>query len=190
MNCQEFWNTIPEPGRPHPHLENCAECRVRMTRHQELQAGFRALASADRHIQAPSRVESRLLSKYRAQMGVAPAGRRRWIPALTWAAAFAAMLALGLFLIRDRRPEVVRSPVPAAVERASLETPDFDGFIPLPNADALPAGEEVDFVHVEVPRSAMLAVGLQVSPDRAAEMVEADVMLGADGVARAVRFLD
>ena len=48
----------------------------------------------------------------------------------------------------------------------------------------------MDIVHVEVPRSAMLAVGLDVSADRADEMVEADVMLGADGVARAVRFLD
>jgi hypothetical protein len=29
-----------------------------------------------------------------------------------------------------------------------------------------------------------------VSADRAGEMVQADVMLGSDGVARAVRFLD
>jgi hypothetical protein len=67
---------------------------------------------------------------------------------------------------------------------------DFEGFIPLPNSEAVQANEDMDVVHVEVPRSAMLAVGLEVSEDRAGEMVQADVMLGSDGVARAVRFLD
>jgi hypothetical protein len=36
----------------------------------------------------------------------------------------------------------------------------------------------------------MIALGLEVSPERASEMVEADVMLGPDGLARAVRFVD
>jgi hypothetical protein len=36
----------------------------------------------------------------------------------------------------------------------------------------------------------MVALGFEVPEDRAEESVEADVMLGADGVARAVRFLE
>jgi len=36
----------------------------------------------------------------------------------------------------------------------------------------------------------MIALGLDVSADRASELVEADVMLGSNGVARAVRFLE
>ena len=36
----------------------------------------------------------------------------------------------------------------------------------------------------------MIALGFEVSAERAAEPVQADVMLGADGTARAVRFLD
>jgi hypothetical protein len=117
--------------------------------------------------------------------------RGRWIPALTWAAAFAAMLALGVFLMQQREPEAVRTPVSRGVERASADLPaDMEGFIPLPNTEAVQANEEMGVVHVEVPRSAMLAVGLDVSADRAGEMVQADVMLGSDGVARAVRFLD
>jgi hypothetical protein len=36
----------------------------------------------------------------------------------------------------------------------------------------------------------MIALGLDVSADRAEELVEADVMLGSNGMARAVRFLD
>jgi hypothetical protein len=36
----------------------------------------------------------------------------------------------------------------------------------------------------------MLSVGLAVSADRVSELVEADVVLGADGLARAIRFVD
>jgi len=36
----------------------------------------------------------------------------------------------------------------------------------------------------------MIALGLEVSPERASELVPADIMLGPDGLARAVRFLD
>jgi len=68
---------------------------------------------------------------------------------------------------------------------------DYDGFIPLPNSAGAAADEEdVNLVRVEVPRSAMIALGLDVSADRAEELVEADVLLGSNGVARAVRFLD
>jgi hypothetical protein len=48
----------------------------------------------------------------------------------------------------------------------------------------------VNLVRVAVPRSAMIALGFDVSTDRAEELVQADVMLGSNGVARAVRFLD
>ena len=39
----------------------------------------------------------------------------------------------------------------------------------------------MNLVRVEVPRSAMIALGLDVSADRAEELVEADVMLGSNG---------
>ena len=36
----------------------------------------------------------------------------------------------------------------------------------------------------------MMQVGIEVSPERADETVRADVMVGSDGLARAVRFVD
>jgi hypothetical protein len=194
MNCQEFWNTMPEfeGGGEHPHLAGCPACENRLKRRRELAAGLRAVAAGYHKLEAPARVEARLLAAFRTQSGIAPVrARRPWIPALTWAAAFAAMLAIGMFLMHEREPEAARSTVSRSLERAALEMPsDFEGFIPLPNSEAVQANEDMDVVHVEVPRSAMLAVGLEVSEDRAGEMVQADVMLGSDGVARAVRFLD
>jgi len=178
----------------HPHLDECAPCRARLESRRNLAAGLRAVAAGYCHLAAPARVEARLLSAFRSQTGIAPIRReRRWIPAATWVAAFAAMFALAAFLVRDRQPEASRAAPPRIVERASLELPsNFEGFIPLPNTqdEASVPDEAMDVVHVEVPRSAMLAVGLEVSPERTGEMVQADVMLGADGVARAVRFID
>jgi hypothetical protein len=134
-----------------------------------------------------------LLSAFRRQTGNEyRAPSRRWIPAVTWAAAFAAMFALAALLVRERQPEVARPVAPHSVELAILQPQaDSDGFIPLPNAAGVAADEDdVNLVRVELPRSAMIALGLDVGADRAEEMVEADVMLGSNGMARAVRFLD
>jgi hypothetical protein len=198
MNCQEFWNTMPEAGTSHAHAQECAACAARMRRASELSAGLKALAAGMAGTGAPSRVEARLLTAFRAQAGN-PEGirtRRRWIPAATWAAAIAAMIAIGVFLVRDRAPEVER-PVPRTVELALLETPSTgfesaveEGFLLLPGAEHLGAGDGMNILHVELRRSAMMQVGIEVSPERADETVRADVMVGADGLARAVRFTD
>jgi anti-sigma factor RsiW len=195
MNCQEFWNTIPELGdvAGSRHLAECPNCAARMSRHRELEAGFRAVAAGFRRVEAPPCVEARLLSAFRRQTGNEyRAPSRRWIPAVTWAAAFAAMFALAALLVRERQPEVARPVAPHSVELAILQPQaDSDGFIPLPNAAGVAADEDdVNLVRVELPRSAMIALGLDVGADRAEEMVEADVMLGSNGMARAVRFLD
>ena len=194
MNCQEFWNTMPELGEcQEGHLSECPACAARMMRHRELEAGFRSLAAGSRQVGAPPRVEARLRTAFRQQAGTEHrAPSRPWVPAVTWVAAFAAMFALAAFLVRQRQPEAVRLPAPRAIELAAVQQQaDYDGFIPLPNSAGVAADEDdVNLVRVEVPRSAMIALGFDVSADRAAELVEADVMLGSNGVARAVRFLE
>jgi hypothetical protein len=199
MNCQEFWNTIPELGdiEGRRHLLECPACAARMNRHRELEAGFRAVAAGFRRVEAPPRVEVRLRSAFRRQTGSENSVKsRRWIPVATWAAAFAAMFALAAFLVRDRQPQAAHPPVQRTIELAMLQPQgDYEGFIPLPNSAWLFAGDaadedDVNLVRVEVPRSAMIALGFDVSADRAQELVQADVMLGSNGIARAVRFLD
>ena len=44
-------------------------------------------------------------------------------------------------------------------------------------------------VRVELSRTAMLSMGLPVNMDRYGERVKADVLLGPDGLARAIRFV-
>ena len=50
-------------------------------------------------------------------------------------------------------------------------------------------GSEAQLVRMELPRSAMASFGLPVNMDRADQRVKADVLLGADGLARAIRFV-
>jgi hypothetical protein len=200
MNCQEFWNTMPEPAAiPHPHVAECPDCTARMRRQRELAGGLRAIAGNLEKLQAPPRVEARLLAAFREHSGVArraPAGRR-WIPAVTWAAAIAAMIAIGVLVVRDRQPEAQRPPSARAIELAVLDsTPGAtesaaeQGFLRLPGAAEIEPSEDVNVVRVELPRSAMMQVGIDVSPERAAETVRAEVMVGSDGLARAVRFFE
>lgn len=208
MNCQEFWNTMPElargpEGAPEDaehlaHLEECAACAAWLGRQRALEAGLRAVAGIWSHLETPARVEARLRAAFRAQSGLAvrrPASRW-WVPVVTWASAAAVVAALAVFLMRDRQPEPSVSSR-GGVEFAAVEWPadieaagaDSD-FIPLPHAARVGPSEDVDLVRVEVPRSAMIAMGFAVSPERASKPVQAEVMLGADGLARAVRFLD
>ena len=63
-------------------------------------------------------------------------------------------------------------------------------FVVLPTAAPVGPSDGWNLVRVQLPRSAMITAGLRVSADRAAELVQADVMLGADGQARAIRFLE
>jgi hypothetical protein len=196
MNCREFWNTMPQSGGAHPHLIECAECSARMEEERELAAGLRAVAASMSRTGAPARVEGRLISAFRAHNRLprtAPV-RPIVIPSLAWAAALAAMIAVALLIVRERAPEARHvSPAVAVAQVAetlavSSEAISNDGFVPLPGAEELPAADDLDMVSIEVPRSAMMQVGIEVSPERAAETVLADVMVGSDGMARAVRF--
>ena len=62
-------------------------------------------------------------------------------------------------------------------------------FMPLGYAGPINLQDGGQLVRVELSRSAMLNMGLPVNMDRYGERVKADVLLGADGLARAIRFV-
>jgi hypothetical protein len=61
-------------------------------------------------------------------------------------------------------------------------------FLPL-TYGGLSQVDDGQIVRIEVPRSALQSFGLPVNIERAGERVKADVLLGHDGVARAIRFV-
>jgi hypothetical protein len=62
-------------------------------------------------------------------------------------------------------------------------------FIPLTQAGPYTQAEEGHLVRVELPRSALASFGLPVNAEAPAGRVKADVLMGQDGIARAIRFV-
>ena len=62
-------------------------------------------------------------------------------------------------------------------------------FIPLVHGDNLNSMESGQMVRVELPRSALVSFGLPMNMERADERIKADIVLGNDGLARAIRFV-
>jgi len=199
MNCQEFWET---GGETLDHLQECPACAARHERQERLAQRLHVLGAEKRHVGAPARVERRLVAAYRGQ--AAFSGVRRnfsWFPMVAWGTALAATAVAGLLLVHPRQPHPAHRMVRNPVALAMVETPetldaianlaDADGeFIRLPNAETLAPNEQIDVIRVAVPRSAMIPLGYTVSEEHASETVEADVVLGSDGQARAVRFVE
>jgi hypothetical protein len=62
-------------------------------------------------------------------------------------------------------------------------------FLPITYGSNLSQLDDGQIVRVELPRSALHSFGIPVNAERANERVKADVLLGHDGVARAIRFV-
>jgi len=206
MNCHEFWKTLPGEAQDLEaahmrHFGECPACGAQMDQRRRLAQAMRALGDETQRVGAPPRVEAHLLAAFRRKNGLPAAPRGRPLAGVAlWASAAAALAVLALLLLGGRGPQDPQRH-PTTMELAVLQDPmvpeestssddSRTGFIPLPNAATLAPSEEVNLVRVELPRAAMMTVGLAVSEERALERVEADVMLGADGLPRAVRFLD
>ncbi|MGB7762009.1 MAG: hypothetical protein WBL61_19415 [Bryobacteraceae bacterium] len=189
MNCEQYWNDVagPEPGEGFDtHLAACPSCAARWAAERPVTAGLRLLAAEMKHVSAPPRVEARLVRAYRERYRrrvPAPREVHRW-----WAAAAALLLVAGALSMGVRQPPSLVA-ANSAVAPAGIEEEE-GAFLPLPNAAGFPQDEDVDLVRVELPRSATTALGMPASDDSDAESVEAEVLVGPDGMARAVRFFN
>lgn len=173
---------------------------------EKLNRGFRALANQGAR-QAPPSVELALLRTFR---------KRKARRTLTWCvASLAAVLLVVIFVPRPKplappQPRLARIAVPEIVvarkrpddrpgglshfvrhRRAPQQTPGeiATRFYPLQDTATMPPFEYGTLVRVQLPRSALRVVGLPVNEDRVSESISADVLLGQDGLARAVRFV-
>lgn len=163
---------------------------------------LRALAETDASAEARPEVEVRMQNKFRSRNQ-----RRAWRQAAVWVLAAAAIIVI--FALTNRKPpaavpaqEVERQAVavqpeaaPAAprktAQRAQRPAPRpqevVTDFFPL--LDPAPPFERGQLLRVELPASAMQMVGLPVREDRLADSVQADVLVGEEGLPRAIRFV-
>jgi hypothetical protein len=153
---------------------------------------LKALAESDREREAPEAVELRLRSAFRRRYS-----HPKW-PYFAIAAA-----AIFAFLIYPRpRPQTMQIEIvtpPVAVVPMAKEAPVkvvhrrppprevVTEFFPL--MEDPPPFERGELLRVSLPASAMRGVGLPVNEDRLTDRVQADVLVGQEGLARAIRFV-
>lgn len=191
MNCHEFWNEMPEladSGGLPAHAQECPSCVILLQRQRALAAGLSYMAQNAKSAEAPGRVEQRLVRAFRIQAGRQPKPAGRY-----WAAGTAAAVVLVAVSWIVSRPVKSTGPDVPLQAMAELADPESNlAFMPLPygSADSSAAvqDEDADLVHVEVPRTALVALGLPVALNGSAR-VEAEVALGADGMLEGIRIV-
>ncbi len=167
---------------------------------EQVRQALRGLAEADGGLEAPLRVEAALLGAFRAQK------RRGAGPRVAAWLSIAAAAAALVVAYSVRTPEIValnyRLPVPTApeiapmpvarttqttVRRAAVPREVMTEFFSV--AEGAPPFESGALLRVRVPASTMSRVGLPVREDRWQETVSADVLVGQEGIVRAIRFV-
>lgn len=83
------------------------------------------------------------------------------------------------------RPKVTPRENVAALSATEITT----DFMPLAYVNSASLQDGGSVVRVELPRSTIVSLGFAVNMDRYSERVKADVLMGADGLARAIRFV-
>ncbi|HEY6119324.1 MAG TPA: hypothetical protein VIV66_05155 [Pyrinomonadaceae bacterium] len=85
-----------------------------------------------------------------------------------------------------RNTTTANETTPAATDYATEIATEF---LPLGYGNALNLQDGGQIVRVEMPRSTLASFGLPVNTNRVSELVKADLLIGADGSARAIRFV-
>jgi hypothetical protein len=173
------------------HPDTCSRCAERLASEREVAAALRILATSSQSLEAPARVERVLLAAYRRGARAQSAARSGALWPAWGIAAALAVLAVAAAL----QP---RAPAPVAIHDAAasqaVESADAGEvatqYFALEQGTDLTALEGAPVVRMKLPRTVLMAFGLPMNPERAEEPVQADVVLGPDGFARAVRFVN
>jgi hypothetical protein len=183
----------------HRHRCRCARCAAVFDEERAISAALRRFVLDDSAPLDNSRTEQVLLEAFDR----AWAGRRRrswphpslsgsW-PAYAAAAALLILLAtigppygaLREILFSWSAQRVAGLEVDDAASSAEMAVSDF---VPWPGAAELPPLESGHLVRMDLPTSVLPSLGF-IPPDSLVEIVQADVLVGQDGFARAVRLI-
>lgn len=185
------------PGRDlGAHLAACARCMERWEAERQLTDQFRIMRPRAAALMAPDTAREVLMRDFAELHRRRPV--RPWVFALGAAAAvFAAVLA-GHMAGTRMRP----APAPAThghefrngqavVYEASADASALssDDFIAVPYTPPLAQGELVRVVHADLYPEALASMGIDIDPEWAGD-IPADVVVGEDGIPRAVRIAE
>jgi hypothetical protein len=181
MNCPQFDEALLDAARGEPatpalraHLAICERCSSSLRQQENLTRGLRALGGGLDIEPAPG-LEARLMAAFHEEVGVET--RTPWRAML--GAAAAVLLVVASLVVASRDFE--RSRAQSRMVAAEAE------FVPWPGVAALPQFESGQLVRTELPASVLPLLGIEPASGVTSEIVMADVLIGQDGLARAVR---
>jgi hypothetical protein len=186
------------------HASQCAGCAALQESWREARGALQALREATRDARTPQRVEMRLQQEF--QMRHRTIKRRSTAIFAAWALATAAVLFAGVSwwnwrltqthdtaAKNDVKPNATVptvtpavNPIETSEEPTLIADNNIGDFTLLP--DSLP--QETDdsaIVRVGMQRGALSALGLQVNEERANDWIQVDLLVGEDGLPKAVR---
>jgi len=207
MNCEEFAisgldRDLESGGSDSAaaleHVRNCPRCAALYERSLGLRSDLRELGQLTSEASAPSRVEMRLRQEFRTRHTTEKSRGRAVIA--SWLLAAAALILVATSLVPWRRGgrNVVATQqpsTPAAVHSVAMG-PELGGTLIAENDGdefALIPGvipgmlDDTTVVRVQMERGSLGALGLSVNEERANDIVQVDLLLGADGQPQAYR---
>jgi hypothetical protein len=214
MNCREFQQDLQEfcrnelqdsrlHGKMLDHTAECRSCRDRFNQERTLLGALAALTQSMSNEAAPAHMEAELVRAFRESrsnrrtvpsQGASIWGLRLNRATLSTAAAFLILFGITLLAFRQGLQEKgTAQPDERAFagvgESFSRQYSYESDFIDLGNYQAPDDWRGSQLLRVNLPRTSLLLFGLPMNADHADKMIPADVLVGQDGVPRAIRFV-
>ena len=184
------------------HAAQCANCAALQESWQEARIALQALRETTRDAETPQRVEMRLRHEFGIRHRTAKARSAGIFAA--WALAAAAVLFAGMSwwnwrLAQTRHTDVsarnavkTKAPAPAAPatdtsEAAALVADNEGGDFTLLPGSFPQDMDDSAIVRVGMQRGALSALGLPVNEERVSDWIQVDLLIGQDGLPKAVR---
>jgi len=183
-----------EPGRElRSHLAVCLGCRERWEAERQLTSHFEAMRARIRPHGLPAGQRESLMQNFARLHGRKVKVMPSWAWGLSAAAAVVLAVTIGHMAGEATRKPVreVRKSQAVVFEATEVLSNDAsalstDDFIAVPYTPPLAQGEIVRVVHEELYPEALASMGVQVDPAWT-DRLSADVVVGEDGLPRAVR---
>jgi predicted anti-sigma-YlaC factor YlaD len=209
MNCEEFAmagldRDLDAEGvdfaAAFEHLRSCPHCAALYESSLALRADLRGLAKLTSDATPPSRVEMRLRQEFRTRHTTQKSRGR--VVVASWLVAAATLVLVASSLVLWQRHGVVntakaqKSSATPTVVSSVATGPELGGTLIAENDGAefalIPGAipgmlDDTTVVRVQMERGSLGALGLSVNEEHANDVVQVDLLLGADGQPQAYR---
>lgn len=209
MNCEEFAIAGldrdldadgPDLAVALKHLRSCPDCAALYESSRALRADLHELAQLTSDASAPSRVEMRLRQEFRTLHTTNKSRGRVVLASWLLAAATLILVATSLVLWQRHGAGITAKTHQPSAQPATVHSvangPELGGTLIAENngeefaliPGAIPGMlDDTTVVRVQMERGSLGALGLSVNEEHASDVVQVDLLLGADGQPQAYR---